>query len=103
MARGCLQAGRKYGHKMEILDLGGGFPAGEISLEQANILKGTYNDPLGYKVMAEPGRHVSSNSCFLATRVIGKREKNGRKCYHLNDGLYHSFNCNLMDGFTLEN
>jgi diaminopimelate decarboxylase len=29
--------------------------------------------------MAEPGRHISSNSCFLATRVIGKREKNGKK------------------------
>lgn len=66
-------------------------------------MKDTYNDPLGYKVMAEPGRHISSNSCFLATRIIGKREKNGKKCYHLNDGLYHSFNCNLMDGFTLEN
>ncbi len=31
MARACLSVGRKYGHKMEILDLGGGFPAGEIS------------------------------------------------------------------------
>jgi hypothetical protein len=33
MARACLEIGRKYGHKMEILDLGGGFPAGEISVE----------------------------------------------------------------------
>jgi len=23
--------GREYGHKMEILDLGGGYPAGELS------------------------------------------------------------------------
>jgi len=88
---------------MEILDLGGGFAAGEISEKQVNILKDTYNDPLGYQVMAEPGRYISSNSCFLATRVIGKREKNGKLCFHLNDGLYHSFNCNLMDGFSLEN
>lgn len=30
LARSCLFIGRKYGHSMEILDLGGGFPAGEI-------------------------------------------------------------------------
>jgi len=35
-------------------------------------------------------------------RVIGKREKNGKLCYHLNDGLYHSMNIILMDGFSLE-
>jgi len=53
--------------------------------------------------MAEPGRHFSSNTCHLAIRVIGKREKNGQICYHVNDGLYHSMNIILMDGFTLEN
>jgi len=52
--------------------------------------------------MAEPGRHFSNNTCHLAVRVIGKREKNGKLCYHLNDGLYHSFNIILMDGFSFE-
>jgi len=36
-------------------------------------------------------------------RVIGKRMKGGRTCYHLNDGVYHSLNNILMDGFSLEN
>lgn len=67
------------------------------------MLKATDNDPMGYRVMAEPGRHFSSNSCYLATRILGKRVKNGKTCYHINDGLYHSFNCVLMDGVSFEN
>ena len=66
------------------------------------MLKNTEKDPLGYEVMAEPGRHLSSNSCYLATRILGKRVKNERPCYHVNDGLYHSFNCVLMDGVSFE-
>jgi len=91
------------GHTMETLDLGGGFPAAGLSENQIEILKSTCNDPLGFKVMAEPGRYFSSNSCHLATRVIGKRVKGGRTCYHVNESLYHSMNCVLMDGFTMEN
>lgn len=53
--------------------------------------------------MAEPGRHFSGNSFYLLTRVLGKRVKNGKPCFHLNESLYHSFNCNLMDGVSFEN
>jgi len=52
--------------------------------------------------MAEPGRHFSSLSCYLMMRVIGKRVKYGRTCYHVNESLYHSFNAILMDGMTFE-
>jgi diaminopimelate decarboxylase len=88
---------------MSILDLGGGFPSGELSEKTLNALKVTEKDPLGYKVLAEPGRHFSANSFYLLTRVLGKRLKNGKTCYHLNESLYHSFNCNLMDGVSFEN
>lgn len=103
LARSCLSIGRQMGHRMEILDLGGGFPAGELTNKQIEMLKSTENDALGYQVMAEPGRHFSSNSCYLATRILGKRVKNGKTCYHINDSLYHSFNCVLMDGVSFEN
>lgn len=102
MARACMQIGRQYGHKMELLDLGGGFPAGELDERTISALQVTQNDPLGYQVIAEPGRHFSSNSCSLATRILGKRVKNNRMCYHINDGVYHSFNCILMDGVSFE-
>jgi diaminopimelate decarboxylase len=88
---------------METLDVGGGFPSGDISSSTIEALEITKDDPLGYKVMAEPGRHFSAYSCYLLSRVIGKRTKNGKPCYHLNDSLYHSFNCNIMDGISFEN
>jgi len=31
MARECIRVGRKYGHTMEILDLGGGFPSNDLN------------------------------------------------------------------------
>ena len=74
---------------MDILDLGGGYPAGEINNEMLEALKTTENDPLGYKVIAEPGRYLSSNCGYLFTRVIGKRIKNDKTCIHVNDSVYH--------------
>jgi diaminopimelate decarboxylase len=55
-----MEIGRKFGHRMDILDLGGGYPAGEIPEGMMQALKLTENDPLGYTVLAEPGRHISS-------------------------------------------
>ncbi len=58
---------------------------------------------MNYTVIAEPGRHFSSRCFYLLTRVLGKRVKSGKPCYHLNDSVYHSFNCTLMDGVSFEN
>lgn len=60
MAKACLEIGRKYGHSMEILDMGGGYPGGEIDASMLEALKLTKDDPLGYQVIAEPGRYLSS-------------------------------------------
>ena len=103
LARKCLEIGRIYDHEMSLLDIGGGFPSGDLNKATIDALKVTRNDPLGYRVIAEPGRHFSGNSFYLLTRVLGKRTKNGKPCYHLNESLYHSFNCNLMDGVSFEN
>ena len=54
---------------MELLDVGGGFPSSDIGPNVIQALNATRDDPLGYKVIAEPGRHFSSNSCQLAMRV----------------------------------
>lgn len=87
---------------MHTLDLGGGFPAGEIPSTTIEALKMTMNDPLGYRVIAEPGRHLSSRCFYIVTRILGVRTKNGKPCFHLNDSVYHSFNCILMDGINFE-
>lgn len=44
---------------LKILKLGG-FPSGDLSQNLIDALKQTQNDPLGYKMIAEPGRHISS-------------------------------------------
>lgn len=31
IAKACILKGREIGHNMEVLDLGGGFPAGELT------------------------------------------------------------------------
>lgn len=55
------------------MDIGGGFPAGELSQKTIDALKMTEHDLLGYKIIAEPGRHFCSNSSYLLTKVLGKR------------------------------
>lgn len=88
---------------MNILDIGGGFPAGDLSKMTIDALKPTKSDPMNYKVIAEPGRHFSSRCFYLLTRILGMRMKNGKPCFHMNDSVYHSFNCTLMDGVSFEN
>jgi diaminopimelate decarboxylase len=88
---------------MHTLDIGGGFPAGDIPQSTVEALKSTFNDPLNYRVIAEPGRYLSSRCFFLATRIIGVRTKSGKTCFHLNDSVYHTFNCVLMDNVNLDN
>ena len=85
---------------MTLMDVGGGFPSSDLNKKTIDALKTTENDPLGYRVIAEPGRHFCGNSFYLLTRVLGKRVKSGKPCYHLNESLYHSFNCNGMDGVS---
>lgn len=84
------------------MDVGGGFPSGELTRNTIDALEITRDDPLGYKVFAEPGRHFSAQTFYLLTRVLGKRLKSGMPCFHLNESVYHSFNCNLMDGVSFE-
>jgi len=39
LARNCIKIGRKYGHSMEILDMGGGYPAGDLNPTLITALK----------------------------------------------------------------
>lgn len=84
------------------MDIGGGFPAGDLPQSTIDSLKPTFNDPLNYRVIAEPGRHMSSRCFYLVTRILGQRVKSGKTCYHMNDSVYHSFNCTLMDDVSFD-
>lgn len=56
-----MDIGKILGHSMEVLDLGGGFPQGKLPEFLLKLLHSTSNQ--AYKVIAEPGRHFSANSC----------------------------------------
>lgn len=101
LANKCMKLGKAMGHPMEILDLGGGFPMGDLTKTHKFII--TKTKDRNYKVIAEPGRYFSSLSSILATRVLGRRHKHEKFCYHLNDSVYHTFNVVIMDAVNWNN
>lgn len=59
LAKECMRIGRECGHRMELLDVGGGFPTGDIHENAISAL----NFKSDFEIIAEPGRHFSGNSC----------------------------------------
>jgi diaminopimelate decarboxylase len=52
-----MEVGKQVGHRMKILDLGGGFPAHKMTNDQVKTIQATQNN--GFITVAEPGRHFS--------------------------------------------
>jgi ornithine decarboxylase len=96
------------GVKMEMLDIGGGFPVKYIE----NIIPirkfcEPINDALNNyfpetKVVAEPGRVICGDAAVLITRVIGKSCRNNVQWYYIDDGLYNSFSGKVYDHANYE-
>lgn len=94
----------KNGKKMKVLDIGGGFPvkytsdvkpfsqvAKKINSEIKRLFNGDV-DPI-----AEPGRFIVATACTLVTKIIGKSVRDGKTCYYLDDGVYHTFSGQVYD------
>ncbi len=111
-AREIFKMGEALGMKMNLLDVGGGFPGklGESMVSFEDMAKGInegidtyFHDVEDLRVIAEPGRYFASKSHTLVFNVIGKRkliEENSEPHfqYYMNDGVYGSFNCIIFDG-----
>ena len=121
-ARDVFDMGLDMGFKMDLLDIGGGFPGQEtagISFEEiaevVNLSLDKYF-PDDVRIIAEPGRFYVASAFTIATNVIAKRvvardqqgENDGpvdypsandepAMMYYVNDGVYGSFNCLLYD------
>jgi len=94
----------QHGHKLQILDIGGGFPGIDIDpsrnlfKECAEVIKPELEAfPEGIKIIAEPGRYFSAESQTLVTMIIGKKLRKQQPAYFVADGVYQSFNCMLYD------
>ena len=92
------------GHKIKILDIGGGFPvryhnkvksfktlARKLNAE----IKRLFPDDI--EILAEPGRFMVANSATLVAKVIGKAVRDGKTCYYIDDGVYHTFSGIVFD------
>jgi ornithine decarboxylase len=94
------------GMRLEVLDIGGGFPApyrdSELSLESycqslAEALDEYFGDLPHVRIIAEPGRGMVADTVTLITRVIGRNVRGGTPWYYIDDGIYGSFSGQVFD------
>ncbi len=92
------------GISLRLLDIGGGFPVRydrhmRPFRELAKILSAELNRlfPKSLEILAEPGRFMVAEAATLVAEVIGKSVREGKRCYYLNDGIYHTFSGILFD------
>ncbi|XP_063313238.1 antizyme inhibitor 2-like [Pelobates fuscus] len=114
-ARLVFEMASEFGHKMRLLDIGGGFPGSEDSKIRFEQIADVINTALdlyfpessAVDIIAEPGRYYVESAFSLAVNIIAKKEVqietsgsdgegngiNKQIFYYLNDGIYGSFSC----------
>jgi len=97
--------------KMNLLDIGGGFPAPyDASVKPFRELAGIINReldrlfpkndpslPKKFEILAEPGRFLCATAGTAVSKIIGKAVRDGKLCYYINDGVYHTFSGVIFD------
>ncbi|KAJ2079040.1 Ornithine decarboxylase [Coemansia sp. RSA 988] len=111
-ARRVFDQAAQVGLRLNLLDVGGGFPgrgdqSGMSFGAVADVLDAALAthfpaDAFGHvRIIAEPGRYFVASAFSLAVNVIARRqverdEGQGFR-YYVNDGVYGSFNCIMFD------
>ncbi len=90
--------------KMNLLDIGGGFPAPyDASVKPFRELAKKINAeidrlfPKDIQILAEPGRFMVATAATAVCKIIGKTVMDGKLCYYVDDGVYHTFSGILFD------
>jgi ornithine decarboxylase len=90
--------------KMNLLDIGGGFPAPYDDTvkpfrELASIINRELNRLFSknIQILAEPGRFLCATAATAISKIIGKAVREGKLCYYVNDGVYHTFSGVIFD------
>jgi ornithine decarboxylase len=94
---------RGYG-KMFLLDIGGGFPAPYDATvkpfrELARLLNREIDRlfPKDIQILAEPGRFLVATAATAVSTIIGRAVRDGKLCYYVDDGVYHTFSGVIFD------
>ncbi|KAI8882632.1 alanine racemase C-terminal domain-like protein, partial [Backusella circina FSU 941] len=108
-ARWTFDQGEKLGFNFTLLDIGGGFPGGDVkegaTFEKIASVLGPAVDvhfPPEIRVIAEPGRFFVATAFTVCVNIIGRRtvandSAKPQYMYYLNDGCYGSFNNIIFD------
>jgi ornithine decarboxylase len=90
--------------KLNLLDIGGGFPAPYDDTvrpfeELARLLRTEIKRlfPRQIEILAEPGRFLVATAATAVVRIIGTALRDGKRCYYVNDGVYHTFSGVIFD------
>ena len=90
--------------KMNLIDIGGGFPAPyDASVRPFKELAKVINTeidrlfPKDIQILAEPGRFLVASAGYSVSKVIGKAVRDGKMCYYINDGVYHTYSGVIFD------
>jgi ornithine decarboxylase len=90
--------------KMNLVDIGGGFPARyDSSVRPFRELARVINHelerlfPKDVQVLAEPGRFLVANAGYSVSKVIGKAVRDGKPSYYIDDGVYHTYSGVIFD------
>jgi len=94
----------RTGKKIRILDIGGGFPVKyHPGIRSIRTLARKLNTeikrlfPKDMQILAEPGRFLVANACTVVAKVVGKAVRDGKPCYYINDGVYHTYSGQVFD------
>jgi ornithine decarboxylase len=90
--------------KMNLLDIGGGFPAPyDDTVKPFRELAALINReidrlfPKNIQILAEPGRFMVATAAYAVSRILGKAVRDGKLCYYIDDGVYHTYSGVIFD------
>jgi ornithine decarboxylase len=99
-----MKEAESRGHKLKILDIGGGFPAPydrhvKPFSQLAKKINAEINRlfPDDIQIVAEPGRFLVATAATSVARIIGKAVRDGKTCYYIDDSVYHTFSGIIFD------
>ena len=92
------------GHEIKILDIGGGFPVPyDPHVKPFKELAKKINAEIDrlftkdIEILAEPGRFLVATAATAVARIIGKAFRDGKRCYYIDDSVYHTFSGIIFD------
>jgi ornithine decarboxylase len=98
------EARDRSGHEIKILDIGGGFPApynehvkpfGDLARVINAEIDRLFDKNI--QIIAEPGRFLVATAATSIARVIGKAVRDGKRCYYIDDSVYHTYSGIIFD------